>query len=369
MRTCMGGGCGLYIKHLRYYHNHRYYYNYIVHLFENIVLFFILSTLMASSSSSAAPTDPSVAVLIRVDQSGHGDYKKIQDAIDAVPSNNTEFVYIWVKPGNYSEKIVVPADKPYITLSGKQAKDTIITWADGDHIYDSPTVSVLASNFVGRYLTFENTYGARGKGVALRVAGDKAAFYGCRMISYQDTLLDDVGRHYYKNCYIEGATDFICGNAASLFEKCHIHSVLTAENGAITAQRRETPWENTGYIFLGCKITGKGVGTADLGRPWGAHSRVIYTLSYLSNVVSPEGWNNWNDPKKESNVVYGEYKCYGPGSNRAMRVSWSKSLTNNEAAPFLSKDMIGGRAWIRPAPTKFKKGFSAHSMKHHSNRN
>lgn len=41
---------------------------------------------------------------------------------------------------------------------------------------------------------------------------------GCRIMSHQDTLLDDVGRHYYKNCYIEGDTDFICGNAASLFE-------------------------------------------------------------------------------------------------------------------------------------------------------
>uniref|UniRef100_A0A803LDP9 pectinesterase n=1 Tax=Chenopodium quinoa TaxID=63459 RepID=A0A803LDP9_CHEQI len=280
---------------------------------------------MASSSSSAAPTDPSVAVLIRVDQSGHGDYKKIQDAIDAVPSNNTEFVYIWVKPGNYSEKIVVPADKPYITLSGKQAKDTIITWADGDHIYDSPTVSVLASNF--------NTYGARGKGVALRVAGDKAAFYGCRMISYQDTLLDDVGRHYYKNCYIEGATDFICGNAASLFEP---KTELLLPKGG----------RHRGRILVisswDAKSPAKGLEQLTL-EGHGEHIR--------------------------GNVVYGEYKCYGPGSNRAMRVSWSKSLTNNEAAPFLSKDMIGGRAWIRPAPTKFKKGFSAHSMKHHSNRN
>ncbi|XP_021864240.1 putative pectinesterase 11 [Spinacia oleracea] len=371
MRTCMRGACGRrpYIKHHlqrynpRYYYNYNYYYYYYIFiLFDNILLSFIFYALiMASSSSSAAPTDPSTAVLIRVDQSGQGNYEKIQDAIDAVPSNNSEFVYIWVKPGTYREKIVVPADKPYITLSGNQANDTIITWNDGDHIYDNPTVSVLASNFVGRYLTFENTYGARGKGVALRVAGDKAAFYGCRMLSYQDTLLDDVGRHYYKNCYIEGATDFIFGNAASLFERSHIHSVIEVGKGALTAQKRETPWENTGFIFLGCKITGKGVGTADLGRPWGAHSRVIYTLSYLSNVVSPDGWNNWGDSKKESNVVYGEYKCYGPGANRAKRVTWSKGLTNEEATPFLSKDMIGGRAWLRPAPTKFKKGFSVNS--------
>jgi len=64
----------------------------------------------------------------------------------------------------------------------------------------------------------QNTFGTSGKGVALRVSGDKAAFYGCRIISYQDTLLDDAGRHYYGNCYIAGATDFICGSAASFFE-------------------------------------------------------------------------------------------------------------------------------------------------------
>lgn len=54
--------------------------------------------------------------------------------------------------------------------------------------------------------------------MGLRVSGDRAAFYACRIISYQDTLLDDAGRHYYRNCYIEGGTDFICGSAASLFE-------------------------------------------------------------------------------------------------------------------------------------------------------
>jgi pectinesterase len=64
----------------------------------------------------------------------------------------------------------------------------------------------------------QNTYGSGAKAVALRVSGDRAAFYGCRILSHQDTLLDDTGRHYYRSCYIEGDTDFICGDAASLFE-------------------------------------------------------------------------------------------------------------------------------------------------------
>ncbi|KAH0885877.1 hypothetical protein HID58_061973, partial [Brassica napus] len=63
-----------------------------------------------------------------------------------------------------------------------------------------------------------NKFGTAGQAVAVRVAGDNAAFYGCVIKSYQDTLLDDDGNHYFKNCYIEGATDFICGNASSLYE-------------------------------------------------------------------------------------------------------------------------------------------------------
>lgn len=51
--------------------------------------------------------------------------------------------------------MVVPADKPFITLSGTKASNTIITWSDGGNIFESPTFSVLASDFVGRFLTIQ----------------------------------------------------------------------------------------------------------------------------------------------------------------------------------------------------------------------
>jgi hypothetical protein len=54
--------------------------------------------------------------------------------------------------------------------------------------------------------------------VALRVSADNVAFIGCRMLGAQDTLYDHSGRHYYKECYIEGSVDFIFGNALSLYE-------------------------------------------------------------------------------------------------------------------------------------------------------
>ncbi|KAK9129854.1 hypothetical protein Sjap_010341 [Stephania japonica] len=296
---------------------------------------------MAAIRTTSGPSHLSTAILIRVDQSGQGDYKKIQDAIDAVPANNTKLYFIWVKPGTYREKVVVPADKPFITISGSQVNTTVITWGDSGDIFESSTFSVLASDFIGRYLTIQksnlyaqNTFGSSERAVALRVSGDKAAFYGCRILSYQDTLLDDAGRHYYSNCYIEGATDFICGNAASLFEKCRINS-LSEGGGAITAQRRMSPDEATGFTFLGCRITGNG--SAALGRPWGDYSRVVFAYSYMAKAVVPQGWNDW-------------------GGSASGRVKWSKVLTDDQVAPFVTKEMIGSRAWLRPLPTRFHRG-------------
>lgn len=94
--------------------------------------------------------------IITVDQSGKkGNYVKIQDAIDAVPSNNVHPVFIRVEPGIYKEKIHVPENKPLITLSGRNANTTVITWNDGGDIFKSPTLTVFASDFVGRYLTIQ----------------------------------------------------------------------------------------------------------------------------------------------------------------------------------------------------------------------
>lgn len=281
--------------------------------------------------------------VIVVDQSGKGDYKNIQEAIDSVPSNNVESVFIRVEPGVYKEKVTVPGDKPFIILSGRKTETTIITWDDNGDIWKSPTVSILASDFVGRYLTIQNTYGAGAKAVALRVAGDRAEFYACKIVSYQDTLLDEQGRHLYNNCYIEGATDFICGNAASLFRTCHVHST-SSQNGAITAQHRTTPTEETGFFFVDSKITG--VKSCTLGRPWGPYSRVLFIRTYMSNVVVPQGWDDWGKPSTHSTVYYGEYECFGPGANRSGRVEWSRSLTTEEAS-IISKDMINCKSWIK----------------------
>ena len=69
----------------------------------------------------------------------------------------------------------------------------------------------------------QNSYGPGSRidgdqGVAVRVAGDRCAFYDCRFLGYQDTVLDDTGRHYFRNCFIEGAVDFVAGNGKSIYQ-------------------------------------------------------------------------------------------------------------------------------------------------------
>jgi pectinesterase len=56
-----------------------------------------------------------------------------------------------------------------------------------------------------------------GQAVSMRISGDKAAFHNCKFIGFQDTLCDDRGRHFFKDCYVRGTVDFIFGNGKSLY--------------------------------------------------------------------------------------------------------------------------------------------------------
>lgn len=66
-------------------------------------------------------------------------------------------------------------------------------------------------------------------------------------------------------------------------------------------------------------------------------------------------WFKFDDVYVHSTVYYGQYRCSGAGAATSKRVEWARNLTGEEAAPFLTKDSIDGKAWIRSAPTSFKK--------------
>ncbi|KAK5823885.1 hypothetical protein PVK06_018648 [Gossypium arboreum] len=62
--------------------------------------------------------------------------------------------------------------------------------------------------------------------LAFRISADTATFLDCKFLGAQDTLYDHLGRHYYKDCYIEGSVDFIFRNGLSRFEVSNVISDL-----------------------------------------------------------------------------------------------------------------------------------------------
>lgn len=187
------------------------------------------------------------------------------------------------------------------------------------HFFPSKTWLYSHRIYNNAFLTSQNKApqppsGALGKqAVALRISADNAAFIGCKFIGAQDTLYDHTGRHYFKNCYIEGSVDFIFGNGLSLYKDCHLHA-KTKRYGALTAQNRQSFLEETGFSFVNCKVTGSGA--LYLGRAWGTFSRVVFAYTYMDKIITPTGWYNWGDKTRE---MYGFLPSFSNQSNPGTR--------------------------------------------------
>lgn len=182
---------------------------------------------------------------------------------------------------------------------------------------------------------------------AFRISGDKAYFFGCGFYGAQDTLCDDAGRHYFKDCYIEGSIDFIFGNGRSMYKNCWLHSIAN-RFGSIAAQDRHSPCEPSGFAFVDCRVTG--TGKLYVGRAMGQYSRIVFAYTYFEDVVAEGGWDDWdhNDAKKKT-VFFGVYRCWGPGAESVRSASWARELDYKAARPFLVKSFVNGRHWLGPS--------------------
>lgn len=318
------------------------------------------SALLAAGTAPPTTAPGAGGTVIVVDQKGGGNFATVQAAVDSVKPNQkrTARILIKINAGTYREKVVIPKNKPFLTLQGAGREVTKITWHDtaastGTTI-KSATVAISAPNLIATDITFENSAPLAGTGsqaVALKISGDKAAFFRCGFLGAQDTLYDHAGRHYYKDCFIQGAVDFIFGDALSLYQSCTLNVIQRAGSsaGSLTAQKRGSGAEDTGYSFVDCRVVGSDRMKVYLGRAWGAYSRVVFARTFLADVVTPAGWYNWGVPARQSTVFYGQYRCTGPGANAAGRVTWAKELTDAEAAPFLSTAFVDGQEWVVPS--------------------
>lgn len=303
-------------------------------------------------TTTAIPFDELVPDAV-VAQDGSGDYSTLQEAIDAAPTNRTSYYYIFVKKGEYKELIEIEQNKPYIYLIGEDKEQTVLTYDNhsgkpkpGGGSYgtaDSRSVYVRGDHFAAQDITFANTAGMdAGQALAIYIAAPNSAFVNCRFLGHQDTWYAHEGtRQYIKDCYIEGSVDFMFGGSTTLFSNCQIHS--NRGNSYVTAA--STPeGQDFGYVFENCRFTSNALMSGVyLGRPWRPYAQVVLINCTLGSHIHAEGWHNWSDPANEASAFYAEYKSTGEGANTAYRVSWSRQLTETEAARYTYENMFG--AW------------------------
>ena len=270
-----------------------------------------------------------------VSRDGTGDFRTLQEAVESARAFMDYTVTIYVKNGVYKEKVIVPSWVENIDIIGEDRDKTIITYDDHANInkmgtFRTYTVKVEGSDITFKNLNIENNAAQLGQAVALHTEGDRLKFINCRILGNQDTIYTGAKftRLYFKDCYIDGTTDFIFGPSTALFENCMIHS---KRNSYVTAA--STPKEaKYGYIFKHCKLTAEpGVDKVYLGRPWRPYAYTLFIECELGKHIVPAGWHNWGKQSNEETARYMEYKNTGEGANVSERVAWSKQLTKKEA--------------------------------------
>ncbi|MBQ6963754.1 MAG: Ig-like domain-containing protein [Paludibacteraceae bacterium] len=321
-----------------------------------------------------------VAAVVAAD--GSGDYIKIQDALDVI-SDDSKRSIIYVKPGVYSEKLVVA--KKNVSLIGEDRDKVVITWNEcsttstlQNGTYSTGITStgtdasysmlIAADGFYGENFTVRNDYDYQAnahsdrQAVALEhINSDKAVLKNIKMVSFQDTYYPKSAkkRVYLKDCYIQGGTDYIFGSGTAFMDGGILKNVPGGQY--MTAASDPAADQEFGIVISGVEASyadTTGFGTKRkfyLGRPWklGATTTYINT-TFEKDMIQPAGWADWSGAINDAN--YSEFgSVFADGDEAAdlsKRVSWSSVLTAAEAARCNKENAFNygaGNAW-NPTP-------------------
>lgn len=279
---------------------------------------------------------------IFVARDGTAEFRNIDDAIEVCRAFMEYHKVIFVKKGTYKEKLIVPSWLTNIEICGEDRDNTIITYDDHANVFipgtdrkmgtfRTYTVRVDGNDIAFRNITIENNAARLGQAVALHTQGDRLTFVNCRILGNQDTVYTGGinTRLYFKDCHIEGTTDFIFGPSTAWFENC---TILSRTDSYITAA--STPQDvEYGYVFNRCKIVAaEGVSKVYLGRPWRPYAHTLFMNCQLGKHILPVGWHNWSNTQNETTARYCEYDNHGEGAATKERAAWTRRLTKKEAA-------------------------------------
>lgn len=289
-----------------------------------------------------------------VAKDGSGDFFTVQEAIDAAPDYcKQDETTIYIKNGIYKEKVTIPTNKQKLHLIGQSACGTVITNDDyamkiGPTGYEmgtsgTSTVFLYGDDFLAENLTIENSSGEGkniGQACAITVDADRVAFINCRFVANQDTIYTygKDQRQYYRNCWIEGTTDFIFGASTCWFEGC---TILSKKNSYVTAASTPDGAE-FGYVFSNCRlIADENAQKVYLGRPWRPFAKTVFIDCELGGHILREGWHNWGKEYAEKTTFYAEYGSRGDGAAAPKeRVKWSHQLKEKDVRKYTPQNVL-----------------------------
>uniref|UniRef100_UPI0025DF6127 pectate lyase n=1 Tax=uncultured Ruminococcus sp. TaxID=165186 RepID=UPI0025DF6127 len=310
------------------------------------------------------------------------------------PSSEQTRVNIHIAPGTYREQVRV--NTPYISfINDDPTKEVKITWYYGigykyysmgsDGYYNASKANsksskgeatrwgsavalhTNASNFRAEYITFENSFNryvtdeeirdgvepsgseaityqrtkgadvksktATERAAAIAIEGDNSEFYKCTFLGSQDTLFTRGAHEYFRECRIEGNTDYIFGQGTCIFQNCDLvwaGYTDKAVGGYITAAKSDGK-----YLFADCNIfgaSGMKIGAGNFGRPWGPDADVAFVNTKLSSesMINSAGWASMSGNAPE-NARFKEYNTTVNGSpvNTSGRVSGTVKYSAN----------------------------------------
>ncbi len=296
-------------------------------------------------------------------------------------------VVLHIGPGIYREKLVIRRPRVTFLGEGRCREDVVLVYGDaardpmpeGDlrGTFRTAAVRIDTHDFTARHLTFQNDAGfghTVGQALALYVDGDRCYFEDCCLLGSQDTLFTAplppkeaqpggfkgpgqdkpriLGRHCFRDCYLQGDVDFLFGGAVCLFEGCTIFSKKPGDQtppespkndvvyGYITAA--STPQGRPfGYVLRDCRLVSDcPPGTVYLGRPWREYAKTVFLHCEMGPHIKKEGWQDWGKP--HGHFYYGEYASYGPGACPKGRADFSVQLSEEEAALYTAENVLEG---------------------------
>ncbi|KAL3598156.1 hypothetical protein D5086_006074 [Populus alba] len=312
----------------------------------------------------ASPRNGGVRPNAVVAQDGSGQFKTISAALAAYPKNLRGRYVIYVKAGTYREYVAVAKDQPNVFIYGDGSRKTIVTGnksfaKDGLGTWKTATFIVEANGFIAKSIGFTNTAGPDGhQAVAIRANSDMSAFYNCRFDGYQDTVLYQAGRQFYRNCVLSGTVDFLFGYGSAVIQNSLIIVRRPNPNqfNTVTADGRKERGQPGGVVIHNCRIVPEQKLVPErlkiktyLGRPWKAYSRAVVMESQLADFIQPDGWAPWSGNQFLDTLYYAEYANGGPGAATNRRVRWKTLhfLKRSEALQFTVGTFLQGGQWIR----------------------